>query len=71
MLALLPPQSGQGDMEQVPQHPASRIYQGDEIKTVHDAIDIYFILENIKTWIRIIHNFDLEGCINAVLKLKY
>ena len=34
-------------------------------------IDIYFILENIKTWIRIIHNFDLEGCINAVLKLKY
>ena len=37
------------DMEQVPQHPASWIYQGDEIKTVHDAIDIYFILENIKT----------------------
>ena len=26
------------DMEQVPQHPASRIYQGDEIKTVHDEI---------------------------------
>ena len=48
-----------------------RSAQGDEIKTVHDAIDIYFILENIKTWIRIIHNFDLEGCINAVLKLKY